>query len=63
MVSLEDIDDDLEEEISSECSRYGNVSKVLIHQERNRDGEIIVKVFVVFNTTAGKEKSVKQFCS
>ena len=57
MVSLEDIDDDLEEEVTSECSRYGSVNKVLIYQEKQgmeTDADIIVKIFVIFAKPMGK---------
>ena len=56
MVGIDDIDDDLEEEVTSECSRYGSVERVLIYQERQgveEDAEVIVKIFVVFVTAAG----------
>ena len=59
MVTLEDIDDDLEEEVTSECSRYGTVNKVLIYQEKQgleTDADIIVKIFVVFAKPTGKKK-------
>lgn len=61
MVSLEDIDDDLEEEVTSECSRYGSVNKVLIYQEKQgmeTDADIIVKIFVVFAKPMGKRLCV-----
>jgi len=51
MVTSEEIDDDLEDEITEECSRYGDVSRVIIYQERQGeeiDAEIIVKIFVEF---------------
>ena len=57
MVTVDDIDDDLEDEVTSECSRYGNVKRVLIYQEKQgieEDAEVVVKIFVIFNTPAGK---------
>ena len=57
MVTVEDIDDDLEDEVTSECSRYGNVNRVLIYQEKQgieEDAEVVVKIFVIFHTSAGK---------
>ena len=62
MVGIDDIDDDLEEEVTSECSRYGSVERVLIYQERQgveEDAEVIVKIFVVFVTAAEAEETVK----
>ena len=34
MVTVEEIDEYLEEEITDECNKYGKVSKVLIYQEQ-----------------------------
>lgn len=51
MVTAEEIDDDLEEEITEECSRFGEVSRVVIYQEKQgeeEEAEIIVKIFVEF---------------
>ena len=51
MVTSEEIDDDLEDEITEECSRYGDVSRVVIYQEKQgeeEDAEVIVKIFVEF---------------
>ncbi|XP_019855194.1 PREDICTED: poly(U)-binding-splicing factor PUF60-like [Amphimedon queenslandica] len=62
MVTLDDIDDDLEEEVTSECSRYGTVNKVLIYQEKQgleTDADIIVKIFVVFAKPTEAESTVK----
>jgi poly(U)-binding-splicing factor PUF60 len=53
MVSMEDVDDDLEEEVASECSRSGKVSNVLIHQEKKGQDEIIIKIFVSFTSPSG----------
>ena len=61
MVTLDDIDDDLEEEVTSECSRYGSVNKVLIYQEKQgleTDADIIVKIFVVFAKPTGKKYQI-----
>ncbi len=57
MVSAEDLDEELEEEVTSECSKYGTVERVIIYQERQGmedDADIIVKIFVVFSASAGK---------
>ena len=43
MVTLDDIDEDLEDEVTSECSRYGNVSRVYVHQERHQNSDVIIK--------------------
>uniref|UniRef100_A0A3B3H860 RRM domain-containing protein n=1 Tax=Oryzias latipes TaxID=8090 RepID=A0A3B3H860_ORYLA len=51
MVGPEDIDDDLEGEVTEECGKYGQVKRVIIYQERQGeedDADIIVKIFVEF---------------
>ena len=56
MVGSEDVDEDLQEEIEEECSKYGEVERVIIYQERQseeEDAEIIVKIFVEFKETKG----------
>lgn len=55
MVEVDDIDDDLEAEVTEECGKYGSVSRVVIYQERQSeddDAEVIVKIFVEFTTSA-----------
>ncbi|GFW35552.1 poly(U)-binding-splicing factor half pint [Trichonephila clavipes] len=55
MVGVEDLDDDLESEVTDECGRYGAVNRVIIYQERqseDEDAEIIVKIFVEFSASA-----------
>ncbi|KAF8792284.1 Poly(U)-binding-splicing factor half pint like protein [Argiope bruennichi] len=55
MVGVEDLDDDLESEVTDECGRYGAVKRVIIYQERQSedvDAEIIVKIFVEFSASA-----------
>ena len=62
MVTVEDIDDDLEDEVTSECSRYGNVNRVLIYQEKQgieEDAEVVVKIFVIFNTSSGESIKIR----
>ena len=57
MVTAEDLDEDLEEEVTSECSKHGSVERVVIYQERQSaedDAEVIVKIFVLFLTGAGE---------
>lgn len=51
MVTIEEIDEDLEEEVTEECSRFGEVNRVIIYQERQGEEEhadVIVKIFVEF---------------
>jgi len=56
MVGPEDLDEDLQNEVESECSRYGSVERVIIYQERQgeeEDAEVIVKIFVEFTSQSG----------
>lgn len=62
MIGVEDIDDDLESEVTEECGKYGNVRKVIIYQEKQSeddDAEIIVKIFVEFTSLLGKFQLIK----
>lgn len=34
MVKVEDIDDDLEGEVTEECGKFGSVDRVIIYQEK-----------------------------
>ena len=57
MVTADEIDEDLEEEVTEECSRFGEVNKVIIYQEKQSEdehAEIIVKIFVEFNKLEGR---------
>lgn len=56
MVGVEDLDEDLESEVTEECGRFGIVNRVIIYQERqseDEDAEIIVKIFVEFSMPLG----------
>lgn len=62
MVGPEDLDDELESEVTEECGKFGNVNRVIIYQERQGeedDAEIIVKIFVEFT----KQIEVDRACS
>ena len=57
MVSAEDLDEELEDEVTSECSKYGSVERVIIYQERQGvedDAEVIIKIFVSFSAANGE---------
>lgn len=60
MVSPEDVDESLQEDIQDECSKYGIVERVIIYNERqsedDEDAEVIVKVFVEFSQMSGEFK-------
>lgn len=56
MVGVDDLDDELESEVTDECGRFGVVNRVIIYQERqseDEDAEIIVKIFVEFSAPPG----------
>ncbi|CAF1124754.1 unnamed protein product, partial [Rotaria sordida] len=62
MVSSEEVDDDLQQEITEECSKYGEVSKVVIYTEKQGEednAEQIVKIFVEFQNSKEAEKSAE----
>jgi len=51
MVGPEEVDEQLQEEIQEECSKFGRVENVIIYQERQSeedDAEVLVKIFVEF---------------
>ena len=57
MVDADDLDEELEEEVTSECSKYGAVQRVIIYQEKQgveEDAETIVKIFVMFSSASGQ---------
>lgn len=57
MVDPDEVDETLQEEIQDECSKYGQVSRVIIYNEKqseNDDSDVIVKIFVEFSRPAGE---------
>lgn len=58
MVSPENVDQTLQEEIQDECSKFGVVDRVIIYNEKQSedddDAEVIVKIFVEFRQMSGK---------
>ena len=62
MVGVEDLDEDLEHEVTDECSKFGVVNRVVIYNEKQgeeEDAEVIVKIFVEFTQTSGTIKYFK----
>ena len=56
MVGVEDLDEELESEVTDECTKFGSVNRVVIYQEKQgeeEDAEVIVKIFVEFSAAAG----------
>ena len=57
MVGADEVDNELETEVTEECGKYGVVKRVIIYQERqceDDDAEILVKIFVEFTNLKGK---------
>uniref|UniRef100_A0A3Q3M7F6 Poly-U binding splicing factor b n=1 Tax=Labrus bergylta TaxID=56723 RepID=A0A3Q3M7F6_9LABR len=62
MVGPEDIDDDLEGEVTEECGKFGAVNRVIIYQEKQgeeEDADIIVKIFVEFSMASEMDKAIQ----
>jgi len=55
MVGPGEVDDDLQEEVTSECNKFGKVEKVVLYQERqsSKPNDYIIEIFVVFSDTQG----------
>ena len=61
MVSAEELDEELETEVTEECGKYGRVVRVIIYQEKQGEeegAEVIVKIFVEFASEAGAQSCV-----
>jgi len=57
MVSPEDVDETLKDEITDECNTFGTVERVIIYQEKQSeedDAPVVVKIFVEFLNPSGK---------
>ncbi|XP_042283567.1 poly(U)-binding-splicing factor PUF60a isoform X1 [Thunnus maccoyii] len=62
MVGPEDLDDDLEGEVTEECGKFGRVRRVVIYQERQGeedDADVIVKIFVEFSEAAEMNRAIR----
>lgn len=62
MVGPDDIDDDLEGEVTEECGKFGRVKRVIIYQERQGeevDADIIVKIFVEFSEAVEMNRAIQ----
>jgi len=62
MVGPEDIDDELEGEVTEECGKFGAVNRVIIYQEKQgeeEDADIIVKIFVEFSMASEMNKAIQ----
>lgn len=62
MVTSDDLDEDLEEEVTSECSKHGPVDRVIIYKEKQGtedDADVIIKIFVEFSAPEGADTAIK----
>lgn len=61
MIDASEVDSELEEELMSECNKYGSVEKLTIYQEKQseHDGDIVVKIFVLFHTLESSAAAYK----
>ena len=61
MVTSDELDEELEMEVTDECGKYGKVDRVIIYQERQSEeenAEVIVKIFVEFASEPGTAKQL-----
>ena len=57
MVGAEDLDEDLKDEVTDECEKFGKVNRVIIYQEKQSEeenAEVVVKIFVDFSKQEGR---------
>ncbi|XP_022694525.1 poly(U)-binding-splicing factor PUF60-like isoform X3 [Varroa jacobsoni] len=62
MVGADEVDEDLEPEISEECGKFGTVNKVTIYNEKQGEEEnapVEVKIFVEFSKTSEMHMAIK----
>ncbi|KAL6103663.1 puf60 [Pungitius sinensis] len=62
MVGPDDIDDDLEAEVTEECGKFGRVRRVVVYRERQGeedDADVIVKIFVEFSEAAEMSRAAR----
>ena len=66
MVGVEDLDDDLKDEVTDECEKFGKVKRVIIYQEKQSEeenAEVIVKIFVEFSQQEGEFSFLGHMCN
>lgn len=59
MVGGQEVDEQLQEEIEEECSKYGDVENVVVYQEQqseDEDSDVFVKIFVEFGHSSHAQK-------
>lgn len=61
MVNDDEVDEDLERDVTEECSKYGTVEKVVIYKEKQGEKDIdpcIVKIFVKFTGPPAAQNAI-----
>merc|ERR1719348_2808732 len=59
MVEAKDVDDDLENEIKSDCQKHGTISSMKIHPfSGSNDGNSQVRIFIEYDSIPSAVKSV-----
>ncbi|XP_042353724.1 poly(U)-binding-splicing factor PUF60a [Plectropomus leopardus] len=62
MVGPDDIDNDLEGEVTEECGNFGRVKRVVIYQEHQGEedeADVIVKIFVEFSEASEMNQAIR----
>ncbi|KRZ16618.1 Poly(U)-binding-splicing factor PUF60, partial [Trichinella zimbabwensis] len=62
VISPEEVDEYLQEEITEECGKFGEVEQVVIYQEKpNEEAPAVVKIFVKYSSPEEAEKAQSTF--
>ena len=56
---VDDADDELAAEVKLECSKHGTVANLLVYDEKQPNGEVVVKLFVQFATSIEASSCIK----
>mmetsp|Transcript_19856 Transcript_19856/g.76079 ORF Transcript_19856/g.76079 Transcript_19856/m.76079 type:complete len:639 (+) Transcript_19856:65-1981(+) len=57
MVTIDEVDDELNDEVTEECSKFGEVEKVVIYEEPMPRGAVDVQVYVFFKTLEASRRA------
>lgn len=60
MVTADEIDGELESEVTEECGKFGPVEKVVIYQEPQNEKDVVVKIFVMFRSSTDAQTAVSK---
>jgi len=64
MVDAADVNEELKDEVTDECQKFGNVKRVIIYQEKQGEEDnapIIVKIFVEYDQQSEVEFAISKF--